>query len=549
MIEATLCAFEAPQYLFFSSNVPTLLYFSHFPAFFFSLALGLYVLLRTRRKLEAWVLFLSLLPFAIWVFSDLILFASNRSDLVLFFWSLLVLIEPLPHFGLWYLQRLINTGKDLSFKLKLLTLSLFIPLFLIIGTGVGLPAFDVSVCIAVESSYLHYAYILEYSFIFLIIIDTIRFAVSAPDRITRWKILNLSLAILLFLITFSTGNLLGSLSDNWTFAQTGLFGAPIFIGLMVYLLARFKLFNIKVLAAQMLVVVLWGMVFMLLFLRTINSVRIVTTIALILVLVLGFILVRNVKREVQAREEIQRLADTLEKANTRLTELDRQKNQFLSIASHDLRAPLTVIRNFMSLLLDGTYGRLPSAADEGAHQVFDRATDMAKLIDGYLDVSRIEQGKMKYDMAPLDLAKVVAESVDGFKTTAEARNLKLTLHGLTQSIKTKGDATHLREALNLLIDNSIKYTPTGSITVTVEQVGNVARIALTDTGIGMTEDTIKNKLFKLFSTADDSKKTNASSAGVGLYVVKNIIDAHHGTIRAESAGEGKGSTFIVELPL
>ena len=549
MIEVALCGFEAPRYLFFSSNVPTLLYFSHFPALIFSLACGFYVLARSRGRLSAQILFWSLIPFALWVFFDLILWASNRSDVVLYFWSLLVLIEPMTHAGMWYLFRVVASGdQDVSFSLKTFSLALFLPLFFIVPTSLGLPGFDVTFCIAVESFYLHYAYVLEIFFILFIFIDAVRFSLKAHDGETRRKILYLAGGILLFLFAFSSGNVIGSLTNDWNLAQVGLFGSPVFIGILVFLLVRFRLFNIQVLAAQMLVIVLGASVFTLLFLRTVAAVRIVTGLALVLIIILGYALIRNVRREVEARKEIERLVENLKIANERLKELDRLKNQFLSIATHDLRAPLTAIRNFMSLLIDGTYGKLPSAAEEGAHQVFDRATEMAKSVDNYLNISRIEQGRMNYDFAPADLNKIVADTADLFTPIAEKKGLQLAFKPEAGSYNLKADTGKLHEVFNNLLDNSIKYTPTGSVTVALEKRGSMARITIKDTGIGMTQDTM-GKLFKLFSTGDDARKVNVSSTGVGLFIVKAIIEAHHGKVWAESEGEGKGSRFIVELPI
>jgi signal transduction histidine kinase len=550
MIEAALCAFEPSQYLIFSSNVPLMLYFSHAPAFFFTLACAIYVLWNGRGKLEASILFWSLIPFSMWVFFDLIVFASNRSDTVLFFWSLLVLIEPLVHGGLWYLSRVINTGRDISFGLKAFVLSLFLPLFVIIATPLGLPGFDVSYCIAVEGAYLPYSYALELFFILFIFVDSVRYYLHAVDANGRKKVFFLSLGIILFLSAFTIGNILGSITENWNFAQTGLFGAPIFAGTMVYLISRFGLFNIKVLAAQMLVVVLSASVFSLLFLRTIESVRIVTAMALCMVLVLGYVLVRNVRREVQAREEISRLAENLKIANKRLTELDSLKSQFLSIATHELRTPITIVRNFVSLLIDGTYGTVPPAAADAARQVFERATDMAHSVDTYLNVSRIEQGRIKYDFAPANLTSLVQTAFEGMRANAEKKRLTFILNVVAgaESLNTKLDAPKITEVLINLLDNSIKYTPKGSITLTIERVGSRARITVNDTGVGITEKTQKN-LFKLFSPGDDSKKINPASTGVGLYISKSHIDAHKGTLVATSQGEGKGSQFVLELPI
>jgi signal transduction histidine kinase len=226
------------------------------------------------------------------------------------------------------------------------------------------------------------------------------------------------------------------------------------------------------------------------------------------------------------------------------------KSQFLSIASHDLRAPLTVIRNYVSLVLDGSYGKMPKAAEEGLHQVFERATDMAKSVDTYLNVSRIEQGRMKYDFIDVDLAPILKKAVTDFKTNAEKKGLVLNIAiaGALEGKKAKVDVAKLNEVLNNLLDNSIKYTPKGSISVTAELVGNIARLTIKDTGIGMSKETI-SKLFQLFSTGESSLKVNISSTGVGLYITKAHVLAHKGRVWAESDGEGKGSRFVLELPL
>jgi len=204
----------------------------------------------------------------------------------------------------------------------------------------------------------------------------------------------------------------------------------------------------------------------------------------------------------------------------------------------------------MSLLLDGTYGKLPPAASEGTQQVFDRASEMAEMVDNYLNVSRIEQGKMKYDFADIDFANTLNKVVSAFKPVAAEKGLTLTYdlkpNGL--HLPMKADEAKLREVIENLVSNSINYTPEGSISVTAEKTENTVRLTIKDTGIGMTEETKKN-LFKLFNPGEDSRTYNPKSTGVGLYISKAHVEAHKGTIRAESDGKGKGSRFIVELPL
>jgi signal transduction histidine kinase len=226
------------------------------------------------------------------------------------------------------------------------------------------------------------------------------------------------------------------------------------------------------------------------------------------------------------------------------------KSQFLSIASHDLRAPLTVIRNFMSLLLENTYGPIPRAAQDGMQQVFDRATDMAKSVETYLNVSRIEQGRMKYDFIDVEAGPLIRNAVRAFGTNAEKKGLAFSFTEAPdlQGKKARLDVAKINEVLNNLLDNSIKYTPSGSITVALERRDDMARVTVRDTGVGMSKETL-GRLFQLFSTAPDSQKINISSTGVGLYIAKAHAEAHGGRLWAESEGEGKGSTFILEIPL
>lgn len=336
------------------------------------------------------------------------------------------------------------------------------------------------------------------------------------------------------------------------FSYTWL-GPPFTLIMVVALfiaMVRFQLFNIKVIATELFASLVVIVMLAQLFLAASYTEVAVTATVLIFVTLAAFLLIRSVYREVEQKEEIQRLYKELEVKNERLTELDKLKSQFLSIATHELRTPLTIVRNFMSLMLDGSYGKIPEAAAEGGRQVFDRVNDMARSVDTYLNVSRIEQGKIKYDFAAADITPLVKLAVDGLRANAEKKGLSLTLsvaHG-AETLKANIDAPKITEVLINLIDNSIKYTPKGSVTVTLERVGGKARVTIKDTGVGMTQKTMDN-LFKLFTPGEDSKKINPASTGVGLYISKAHVEAHKGSLVASSGGTQKGSQFTLEIPL
>jgi signal transduction histidine kinase len=174
---------------------------------------------------------------------------------------------------------------------------------------------------------------------------------------------------------------------------------------------------------------------------------------------------------------------------------------------------------------------------------------MTHSIDSYLNISRIEQGKMKYDFVVDDITSIVRKLVDSNKPGAEQKGLKLSMSLSVNALNVKMDRGKITEAINNLLDNAIKYTSNGSVFVAVESLQGRVRISIKDTGIGMSKNTIDTKLFKLFSTAEGSSTINASSSGIGMYISKAHVEACGGKLWAESEGDRKGSTFILEFPL
>lgn len=339
---------------------------------------------------------------------------------------------------------------------------------------------------------------------------------------------------------FNTFNL--TVFDNLSFS--------VFLISIVLAILKYKLFNLKVIATELFVAGLWIFTLARALIAPDIQDKIIGGALFAFTAVVGLLLIRSVIKEVEQREEIQNLYKELEIKNQKLTELDKLKSQFLSIATHELRTPLTIVRNFVSLMLDGSYGKVPPAAEEAGRQVFERVNDMAHSVDTYLNVSKIEQGKISYTFAPADLTHLTTLAVEGLKANAAKKSLELslTIKPGAEKLMLQLDASKITEVLINLIDNSIKYTPKGSVAVVVEKVVGKARVTIKDTGVGMTDKTRAN-LFKLFSPGEDSKKINPASTGVGLYVSMAHVLAHKGTLMPSSEGPGKGSTFTLELPI
>jgi len=328
-----------------------------------------------------------------------------------------------------------------------------------------------------------------------------------------------------------------------------LFVLP-FIGLTSYAIYRHHLFNIKVAAIAFVAFILSVLSFFNVIYATGLS-QIVFNVTYFAAILLGsIILIRSVLREVEQREKIQKLADDLEKANVRLTELDRQKSEFVSFATHQLRAPLTAMKGYASLILEGDMGTVSREARKGISRIFDSTQTLIAIVNDYLNISRIELGSMKYAFETVDLHSLIEDVIEELRPNIEKSGLKFDFqaenHGTDYRIT--ADRDKLKQVFANVIDNSIKYTPSGSVAVnlSLNRVEHKFVVTIRDTGIGIAPDVLP-LLFRKFSRADNANRTNIRGTGLGLYVAKQMIESHHGTIRAESPGEGKGTTFIVEL--
>jgi len=240
-------------------------------------------------------------------------------------------------------------------------------------------------------------------------------------------------------------------------------------------------------------------------------------------------------------EKVDKLAKELDDSNEQLSE-------FMSLATHEIRNPATFIKGFTAGALEGDLGELTPAIKDGMQKIFVRTNDIIHLGNQYLNKSKLELNQLKYEFAPLDLGKMTDDLVREFQPAATQQGIAVTSSfDTSQSYEVQADSGKIKEVLGNLIDNSIKYTKQGSVTVSLAKNEKTVTGKIADTGVGIPAETIP-KLFKKFSRAD-AEKANILGTGLGLYLAKIFVDAHHGRIWVESEGQDKGSTFFVELPV
>ena len=315
-----------------------------------------------------------------------------------------------------------------------------------------------------------------------------------------------------------------------------------------YAVVKYNFLNTKVVATQFLVGFLNVILIINLILSDTLTDRFFGAFILVFVFFTSILLVRSVMQEIRSRERIEKLAKELERVNARLKELDQLKSEFVSIASHQLRSPLAAIKGYASLIKEGSFGKAPPAIAEAVEKIFDSSKGLAIVVEDFLNVSRIEQGRMRYDFAPVDLEALAKKMISEQMPSVERAKLKISFSTDGKSpYKINADIGKIQQVLANLIDNAIKYTPHGSIAVDLtKKSSGFIRVSILDTGIGMDQATIA-ELFQKFTRARDANKTNVIGTGLGLYVARQMVEAHHGRIWAESEGKGKGSTFSVEF--
>jgi len=256
--------------------------------------------------------------------------------------------------------------------------------------------------------------------------------------------------------------------------------------------------------------------------------------------------IREINRTLQQR--INNATRELRATNATLRQLDKVKDEFVSIASHQLRTPLTSVKGYLSMVLEGDTGKITKTQHQLLNEAFLSSERMVRLINDFLNVSRIQTGKFIIDRAPTDLSTVVEQEIESLKPNATARNMKLVYRKPKNFPVLNIDEGKVRQVIMNFADNAIYYSRDDSaINIKLSIESNNVVFTVKDTGIGVPESE-RNNLFGKFYRATNARKKRPDGTGVGLYLAKKVVDAHEGELIFESI-EGKGSTFGFKLPI
>ncbi len=322
----------------------------------------------------------------------------------------------------------------------------------------------------------------------------------------------------------------------------GDYSTSIFLIFVAYATIKHKLFNTKIFATETLVFLIWTAFSLKLFWSSGLFDRVLNLSLFVLSIIFGIFLINSVRKEIEQREQ-------LEEAYKKLQRLDKTKTEFMSIISHQLRTPLSIIKGHLSMIKEGVYDKEKEREKKIINNVYDANERLITLVNDVLNISRIQSGRVDINKEKADLKKVVKNVVGKLRPSAEDKGIKLTVHRTEDKLdEIKIDVSKIENVLLNLIDNAIKYTTEGSIEIYLKRDNGFARIEIKDTGDGMSQEEL-DKLFESFSRGSAGKAHWVQGSGLGLHIARRFTEMHNGEVWAESEGKGKGSTFYIKLPV
>ncbi len=374
---------------------------------------------------------------------------------------------------------------------------------------------------------------------------------KTDSPITKKQIVFLYTGMALVVSSGIVTNLVLPLVFNYTRASViGPAATLFFVVLTMYAIVKHGLLNLKVIATEVFASSFVFFNFIQIFRSpstydlAINSCIFVATAAV------AALLVKSVLDEVRRSEELHALSEMLAAANEDLKQMDQLKSEFISIASHQLRTPISVIKGYLSLILEGAYGALDGAMKDKMEQMYSMNERLVQMVNNMLNVTRIEKNKLEYVCAMVDVRLVIDQAVEEMAIKARQRRVEVAFVGRPEKpIEAFVDQEKLHEVLTNLIDNAIKYSEGGTIEVSARAASRRRGIMITvkDEGIGMTSDEAR-QVFQKFYRAREPGVLRESGTGLGLYICAMFTRSMGGDIWIDRTAPGKGTTFALVVP-
>ena len=266
-----------------------------------------------------------------------------------------------------------------------------------------------------------------------------------------------------------------------------------------------------------------------------------------LLVLIMLVLIDKIVSYNESQKEVNKITGELKKTNSKLQEMSALKDEFVSVASHELRAPMTTIKGYLAMMLEGDAGKIPPKVKEFLEDAYESNDRMIRLVNNMLNVSRIESGRLIMNLMDIQLESVIESVIREYKYEAKKHGLKLKYEkSKTKLPKVRVDPDRIREIIANLVGNGVNFTPHGKVTVRSKVEDGMVVTEVQDSGVGISRQNQKD-LFKKFSQINGSHAPLKKGSGLGLYICKMLITEFGGEIWLKSK-LGKGTTFSFSLP-
>jgi signal transduction histidine kinase len=573
MNTTTSCNNSSATYLNNTSNIPSLVYYSHIPIILLCIIISIFTIKKNRDITKNFGLLLLVISLVIWISCSLIFWVSTYSNLIMTIWAVTILVEPLIYIGGLFLVKSFFKEVPTSFKENIILSLIYIPIIILLPTKYTLIGFDYVNCISIEGPMsLYYIYLIEilvilwmlFYYVYKIYFNKVRLSLDIKLNI---------FALFFPLLIFYVGNLIGSITSDWEIAAFGLLGMPIFLILNLYNIAEFRIFNTKISGSNLLVVTLWILIASLVLITDLFMSQIVITITFIISVFIGLILIKSSNRDRDQLETISSLASSLESLNNSLSDkvaeqtaeikksyeyelkarrdlekLSETKDKFVSIAQHNLRIPTTNIKNKIDMVIEKT---TDPKLKELLLQTKTSTNHLIDIADDFKSIAKLKIGSQILNLSNTSVYPILNTVLLELKLDAENMNLTITFPTDKESWPDLHiDANKIREVLLVIIENAIRYNfKNGNIQIATKIDGARFEMIIKNTGIGISENESNNLQNRQFYRSDKSKELNPTGMGIGLSLSKGIVEAHHGDLTIVSKGVDLGAITTLTLPI
>lgn len=565
-----------------------IIYYSHLIPISISIVLIFFILKKTKFSFLSSLFSVFVTSFCIWLIFDFIAWISTNYNLIVFSWSLLDPINILFYLlGLYFLSVFIY-GKDINFKSKIYLFLLVLPAWIITILGNSIMGFDEATCEVINNTLLtYYKLFIEIGVVLSIIYLTVSTYRKNNYRGDRWQLITISLSLITFLLIFSVTEFISSKTGIYEINLYSLFILPIFLFVIIFATTSLGIFKVRIIGTQLLGYVIIILVISQLFFYRQSSDQLLDLISSIILISFSLLLIKNSDSEEMFRQKIASLSSSLNDLNANLEnkvleqtkeitksyELEKKalreleklietKDQFLMIAQHNLRMPITSLQHKIKSIVQSDIGQIDSGVCQTLEETGISIRHLVQIADDFKNMAEMKAGSNILDLSVCKIRPLIEDIILELRIDIENMNLNIDYSYTTHDdLDIKIDSHKIREVLLVVMENAVRYNIKGGkiqietkISTTIDSMSNessnkILEIKIYNTGLGITKEEGVNLFNKSFYRSKRAKSVNPVGMGIGLSVSKSIIEAHNGDINISSDGEDGGATVTILIPV